>query len=109
LEAGQFHAGWTPRGWSDAKSKLVGFEQLLYLRQPGYVVGEAQFDKLRQEGSIEGGSGWRQAKTTAPGELLLEFDIGGAAVGFERGPTKRHERKRRAKMLKTEQLKMESV
>jgi hypothetical protein len=31
---------------SDAKSKLVGFEQLLYLRQPGYVVGKAQLDKM---------------------------------------------------------------
>jgi len=49
-EAGKFHAGWTPRGWSDATSKLVGFEQLLYLRQPGYgpsyVVGKAQLDKM---------------------------------------------------------------
>src|SRR4029434_8456318 len=49
-EAGKFHAGWTPRGWSDAKSKLVGFEQLLYLRQPGYgpsyVVGKAQLAKI---------------------------------------------------------------
>ena len=35
-EAGRFHAEWTPRGWSDAGSRLVGFEQLLYLRQPGY-------------------------------------------------------------------------
>src|SRR3954462_1734047 len=49
-EAGKFHASWTPRGWSDAKSKLVGFEQLLYLRQPGYgpsyVVGKSQLDKM---------------------------------------------------------------
>jgi hypothetical protein len=49
-EAGHFHAGWTPRGWSDAKSRLVGFEQLIYLRQPGYgpsyVVGKAQLDHL---------------------------------------------------------------
>ncbi len=49
-EAGQFHAEWTPRGWSDASSRLVGFEQLLYLRQPGYgpsyVVGKAQLDHL---------------------------------------------------------------
>ena len=49
-EAGKFHAGWTPRGWSDAKSKLVGFEQLLYVRQPGYgpsyVVGKSQLDKM---------------------------------------------------------------
>ena len=49
-EAGKFHAAWTPRGWSDANSRLVGFEQLLYLRQPGYgpsyVVGKAQLDHL---------------------------------------------------------------
>ncbi len=48
--AGQFHARWTPRGWSDASSKLVGFEQLLYLRQPGYgpsyIVGKAELDEL---------------------------------------------------------------
>jgi hypothetical protein len=49
-EAGHFHAGWTPRGWSDAKSKLVGFEQLIYLRQPGYgpsyIIGKLQLDHL---------------------------------------------------------------
>lgn len=49
-EAGKFHAGRTPRGWSDPSSALVGFEQLLYLRQPGYgpsyVVGKASFDRL---------------------------------------------------------------
>src|SRR5690349_18566120 len=49
-EAGKFHAGWTPRGWSDPQSKLVGFEQLLYLRQPGYgpsyVVGKSQLDHM---------------------------------------------------------------
>jgi hypothetical protein len=48
--AGKFHAEWTPRGWSDASSRLVGFEQLLYLRQPGYgpsyVTGKLQFDRL---------------------------------------------------------------
>jgi len=49
-EAGQFHASWTPRGWSDASSRLVGFEQLLYLRQPGYgpsyIVGKMELDHL---------------------------------------------------------------
>jgi len=49
-EAGHFHAEWTPRGWSDAESRLVGFEQLLYLRQPGYgpsyIIGKAQLDHL---------------------------------------------------------------
>jgi hypothetical protein len=54
-EAGRLHAGWTPRGWSDAGSRLVGFEQLIYLRQPGYgpsyVVGKAQLDHLLAEAS----------------------------------------------------------
>jgi hypothetical protein len=49
-EAGKFHAAWTPRGWSDAASPLVGFEQLLYVRQPGYgpsyVTGKLQLDRL---------------------------------------------------------------
>ena len=49
-EAGQFHARWTPRGWSNANSRLVGFEQLLYLRQPGYgpsyIIGKVQLDEL---------------------------------------------------------------
>ncbi|HEY2807660.1 MAG TPA: DUF885 family protein [Steroidobacteraceae bacterium] len=49
-EAGRFHARWTPRGWSDPASPLVAFEQLLYLRQPGYgtsyVTGKVQFERL---------------------------------------------------------------
>lgn len=49
-EAGKFHASWTPRGYSDARSPLVGFEQLLYLRQPGYgpsyIIGKVQLDQL---------------------------------------------------------------
>ncbi len=54
-EAGRFHAAWTPRGWSDASSRLVGFEQLLYLRQPGYgpsyIIGKAQLDRLLGQAS----------------------------------------------------------
>ena len=49
-QAGRFHAEWTPRGWSDPNSDLVGFEQLLYLRQPGYgtsyITGKMQFERL---------------------------------------------------------------
>ncbi len=52
-EAGEFHARWTPRGWSDPKSDLVGFEQLLYLRQPGYgtsyITGKLELDRLISE------------------------------------------------------------
>lgn len=48
--AGQFQGQWTPRHWSDATSKLVGFEQLLYARQPGYgpsyILGKLQLDHL---------------------------------------------------------------
>jgi uncharacterized protein (DUF885 family) len=48
--AGKFQGQWTPRHWSDATSKLVGFEQLLYARQPGYgpsyVIGKLQLDHL---------------------------------------------------------------
>ncbi len=52
-EAGEFHARWTPRKWSDPASDLVGFEQLLYLRQPGYgssyVTGKIELDRLLSE------------------------------------------------------------
>jgi hypothetical protein len=52
-EAGEFHAQWTPRKWSDPSSDLVGFEQLLYLRQPGYgtsyVTGKIELDRLMSE------------------------------------------------------------
>jgi len=52
-EAGEFHARWTPRKWSDPASDLVAFEQLLYLRQPGYgvsyVTGKLELDRLISE------------------------------------------------------------
>ncbi len=55
--AGRFHAEWTPRHWSDPQSKLVGFEQLLYLRQPGYgpsyIVGKIELDHLLARASHE--------------------------------------------------------
>ena len=48
--AGRFQGQWTPRHWSNATGKLVGFEQLLYARQPGYgpsyVIGKLQLDHL---------------------------------------------------------------
>ncbi len=52
-KAGKFHAAWTPRGWADPKDSLTGFEQLLYLRQPGYgtsyITGKALVDRLMAE------------------------------------------------------------
>jgi uncharacterized protein (DUF885 family) len=52
-KAGKFHAAWTPRGWANPKDSLTGFEQLLYLRQPGYgtsyIVGKILVDRLMAE------------------------------------------------------------
>ena len=49
-QAGQFQAEWTPRGWARAKDSLTTFEQLLYLRQPGYgscyITGKMLTDEL---------------------------------------------------------------
>jgi uncharacterized protein (DUF885 family) len=51
--AGRFHAAWTPRGWANPKDSLTGFEQLLYLRQPGYgtsyITGKVMLDRLISE------------------------------------------------------------
>ncbi len=52
-QAGKFHSAWTPRGWAVAGDSLTTFEQLLYLRQPGYgasyVTGKILFDRLMTE------------------------------------------------------------
>jgi uncharacterized protein (DUF885 family) len=52
-EAGKLHAAWTPRGWAVAHDQLTTFEQLLYLRQPGYgtsyVTGKLLTDRLMAE------------------------------------------------------------
>jgi len=49
-QAGQFQAEWTPRGWARANDSLTTFEQLLYLRQPGYgscyITGKMLVDEL---------------------------------------------------------------
>ncbi len=51
-QAGRFHAEWTPGGFSKL-DQLTSFEQLLYLRQPGYgasyVTGKLLFDRLMTE------------------------------------------------------------
>jgi hypothetical protein len=49
-EAKAFQVEWTPRGWMRPDLDLVGFEQQLYLRQPGYgtsyVTGKYLLDEL---------------------------------------------------------------
>ena len=56
-QAGEFHGRWTPRKWADPASDLVVFEQLLYLRQPGYgtsyITGKVLLDRLISDYSSE--------------------------------------------------------
>ena len=69
-QAGKFHAAWTPRNWAVAQDQLTTFEQLLYLRQPGYgtsyVTGKLLFDRLLAEYS-------RQQELTGQAFVLREF------------------------------------
>jgi hypothetical protein len=52
-EARDFHVAWTPRGWMREDLDLLGFEQLLYLRQPGYgssyITGKYLIERLMGE------------------------------------------------------------
>ncbi len=52
-QARDFHVEWTPRGWMRDDLDLLGFEQLLYLRQPGYgssyVTGKYLLERLLAE------------------------------------------------------------
>jgi Bacterial protein of unknown function (DUF885) len=49
-KAKAFQVEWTPRGWMRPDLDLLGFEQQLYLRQPGYgtsyVIGKDLIDEL---------------------------------------------------------------
>ena len=56
--ARKFQVNWTPRGWTGDES-LVGFEQHLYLRQPGYgtsyVTGKYFIERLMMDmGRLQG-------------------------------------------------------
>ncbi|MBO6779308.1 MAG: DUF885 family protein [Rhodothermales bacterium] len=52
-EASDYAVEWTPRGWMQPNGQLVGFEQHLYLMQPGYgtsyLTGKAQIETLLAE------------------------------------------------------------
>ena len=52
-EARDFHVAHTPRGWMRDDLDLLGFEQLLYLRQPGYgtsyITGKYLIEHLMAE------------------------------------------------------------
>jgi len=56
-QAADFHVEWTPRGWMRADLDLLGFEQQLYLRQPGYgtsyITGKYLLEQLMAERSSQ--------------------------------------------------------
>jgi hypothetical protein len=47
-EAADIHVDWTPRGWM-RRDPLLGFEQHLYLRQPGYGASYITGGRLMEE------------------------------------------------------------
>ena len=58
-QAADFQVRWTPRGWMSPTLDLLGFEQQLYLRQPGYgtsyIIGKYLLDDLLRELSEQRG------------------------------------------------------
>ena len=65
-EAADFHVRWTPRGWMREDLDLLGFEQQLYLRQPGYgtsyLTGKHLLDRLLMERSRQQGERFTSAQ-----------------------------------------------
>jgi len=61
-QARDFHVEFTPRGWMSPDLDLLGFEQQLYLRQPGYgssyVTGKYLMERLLAERSRQMGEAY---------------------------------------------------
>lgn len=51
-DAANLHVNWTPRGWM-RRDPLLGFEQHLYLRQPGYGASYVTGGRLMEETMAE--------------------------------------------------------
>lgn len=70
-----FHVEWTPRGWMREDLDLLGFEQQLYLRQPGYgssyVTGKYQIERLLAERSHQLGNAFKLS------DFFAEVDAAG--------------------------------
>ncbi|MGH8189404.1 MAG: DUF885 family protein, partial [Steroidobacteraceae bacterium] len=65
-QAADFHVEWTPRGWMSPHLDLLGFEQQLYLRQPGYgtsyLTGKYLLEQLLTERSKQLGDEFTLSK-----------------------------------------------
>lgn len=66
-EAGDLHVEWTPRGWMRRDLELLGFEQHLYLRQPGYGPSYITGGRLLEETMAE------RARQLGEGFTLRQF------------------------------------
>jgi hypothetical protein len=70
-----FQVEWTPRGWMRPDLDLLGFEQQLYLRQPGYgtsyIVGKHLIEELISERAKQLGAKFSTR------EFFAEFDAAG--------------------------------
>lgn len=75
-DASDFHVKWTPRGWMSPDLELLGFEQQLYLRQPGYgtsyVTGKHLVEELLADRSRQVIDG--QDKNYALSDFFAEMD-----------------------------------
>ncbi|HUQ10749.1 MAG TPA: DUF885 family protein [Steroidobacteraceae bacterium] len=74
-QAADFHVAWTPRGWMSPTLDLLGFEQHLYLRQPGYgssyVTGKYLIERLWLERSKQLGNDFSSLR------MFTEFNDAG--------------------------------
>lgn len=65
-QAADFHVQWTPRGWMRPDLDLLGFEQQLYLRQPGYgtsyLTGKHLLEQLMADRSRQLGKAFSLSK-----------------------------------------------
>jgi hypothetical protein len=74
-EAQDFHVAWTPRGWMSPTLDLLGFEQHMYMRQPGYgtsyVTGKYLIEQLWQERAKQLGNDFSSSR------MFAEFNEAG--------------------------------
>lgn len=74
-EASDFHVEWTPRGWMSPSLDLLGIEQQLYLRQPGYgtsyISGKDQVESLLADRAHQEGEAYSIKR------FFREFDAEG--------------------------------
>ncbi len=74
-EAADFHVAWTPRGWM-RRDPLLGFEQHLYLRQPGYGAAYVTGGRLMEDAMAQ------RARQLGPAFSMKRFFDGVSGAGM---------------------------